>query len=282
MAIYAIPSELEAALHRHDAVAVLHFAAVALVGEAMRDPALYYDINVTGTLRVLDACRAVGIRRLVLSSSCAVYGVPERLPIVESAEQRPISPYGTSKLMAERIVADFARAYGLKHATLRYFNAAGADSDLEVGESREIETHLVPLALDAASGIRPPVAIMGVDYPTADGTAIRDYIHVADLADAHVAALRYLLASEESLVLNLGVGRGHSVLDVLRTVEAVAGRPVPVEHAPRRDGDPAELVADAALARAVLGLTFPRSQSLRTVVHDAWCWHQGRHQARVA
>ncbi len=276
------PARIEATLRRHHAVAVLHFAAVALVGESMRDPGPYYDINVMGTLRVLEACRAARINLLVLSSSCATYGLPERLPITEGAGQHPISPYGMSKLMAERIVADFGRAHAIAHATLRYFNAAGADPAGEIGEAREVETHLIPLALDAVRGVRPPVTVMGTDYPTADGTAVRDYVHVADLADAHVAALRRLLATEGSMVLNLGVGQGHSVFEVLRTAEAVTGRSVPHRRAPRREGDPAELVADANLARATLGLTFARSRSLHAIIRDAWRWHEGRGQARVA
>ena len=233
-----------------------------------------------------DAPRARGLPRgqcppAGLSSSCATYGVPEHLPIAESAEQRPINPYGASKLVAERMVADFARAYGLARATLRYFNAAGADPDAEIGEARETETHLVPLALDAVRGVRPPVAVMGVDYPTADGTAIRDYVHVADLADGHVAALRRLLAAEASLILNLGVGRGHSVLEVLQAIETVTGRPVPFVRAARREAiRPCSL--PTRLARALLGLTFPRSQSLQTIVGDAWRWHKVRGHARAA
>lgn len=273
---------LEDVIQRHRIAAVLHFAAVALVGESVREPELYYDVNVAGTLAVLQACRARGVPHLVLSSSCATYGIPASLPITEGSEQRPINPYGMSKLMAERILADFARSYGISYATLRYFNAAGADPDAEIGEHRRHETHLIPLILDAVRGLRPPVQLMGEDHPTPDGTAIRDYVHVSDLADAHVAALDWLAAGGNALVLNLGTGRGHSVREVIAAAEAVTGRAVPLVSARKRPGDPPELVADATTARWLLRQEFRHSQSLEQIIGDAWRWHEGWTAAHAA
>jgi UDP-glucose-4-epimerase GalE len=212
----------------------------------------------------------------VLSSTCAVYGVPARVPIGEEDPKNPVNPYGASKLMVERILADYEQAYGVRHAALRYFNAAGADLDGEVGEARAVETHLVPLILDGLLGIRPPVSILGEDYPTPDGTAIRDYVHVADLAEAHVAALRRLLDGGPSLQLNLGTGRGHSVREVIACAERVIGCQVPASAGPRRAGDPPELVADPCRARAVLRLDFTLSSSLESIIASAWAWHRKR------
>ena len=203
------------------------------------EPARYYRTNIAGTLSLLDACRARGIDAIVFSSTCAIYGVPERVPIGEDAPQRPANPYGASKLAAERALGDHEQAYGIRHVTLRYFNAAGADPEKEIGECRAVETHLVPLTLDAALGVGPPLRIMGTDYPTPDGTAIRDYVQVTDLAEAHVAALRHLLDGGPSMRLNLGTGRGQSVREVVACVEKVTGRRVPSETASRRLGDSA-------------------------------------------
>lgn len=260
---------------RHRPVGVLHFAALALVGESMTEPGLYYRTNVGGALAVMDAARAAGVEAFVLSSTCAVYGVPPPGPIGEATPPAPINPYGASKLMAERMLADHGAAYGLPYMALRYFNAAGADPEGEIGELRARETHLVPLAVDAMLGRRPPVGVLGTDYPTPDGTAIRDYVHVSDLADAHVRALERLRGGGGSGVLNLGTGRGHSVREVLAAVERAGGAPVPREDRPRRPGDPPSLVADAAAARAALGDGLTARSDLDTIVSTALAWHRG-------
>ena len=259
----------------HRPVGVLHFAALALVGESVQEPGLYYRTNTTGAITVLDACRLHDVKAFVFSSTCAVYGAPERIPIDEATPTRPINPYGASKLMVERILDDYDAAYGLRHMALRYFNAAGADPDGEIGEMRDVETHLVPLALDAILGRRPPLRILGDDYPTPDGTAIRDYIHVSDLAEAHVRALDLLLDGAPSRKINLGVGQGYSVRQVLDAAAAVAGRPVPHQVAPRRPGDPPELVADPRAAFALLGQDLTARSSLARIIETAWAWHVG-------
>lgn len=262
----------------HRPVGVLHFAALALVGESVQAPGLYYRTNVTGAVAVLDACRLHDVPAFVFSSTCAVYGAPDRIPIDEATPTRPINPYGASKLMVERILEDYDAAYGLRHMALRYFNAAGADPDGEIGERRDVETHLVPLALDAILGRRPPLNILGDDYATPDGTAIRDYIHVSDLAEAHVRALDHLLAGGASRKINLGVGQGYSVRQVLDAAAEVAGRPVPHALAPRRPGDPPELVADPRAAFALLGQDLTARSSLARIIETAWAWHVGGSQ----
>jgi UDP-glucose-4-epimerase GalE len=272
-------SRLHDVFKEHQPIAVLHFAALALVGESMQVPALYYRTNVAGAQNVLDACRVHNVPAFVFSSTCAVYGVPESTPIGEQTPTLPVNPYGASKLMVERILADYEMAYGMRYMALRYFNAAGADPDGEIGEARDIETHLVPLALDALLGKRPPLRILGDDYPTPDGTAIRDYIHVSDLADAHVRALDLLLAGEPSCRVNLGTGHGYSVRQVLDAAAAVAGREVPYEIAARRPGDPAELVADPQNAFTLLGRDLTRRSDLASIMQTAWCWHVRQAQA---
>jgi UDP-arabinose 4-epimerase len=256
-------------LARHAPRAVMHFAAFAYVGESVADPALYYFNNVAGTLSLLEAMRAAGVRHLVFSSSCATYGIPAQVPIAEESVQAPINPYGRSKLMVEQILADYGHAYDLRSVSLRYFNAAGADPDGEIGERHDPETHIIPIALDVAAGRRPAVSVFGNDYPTRDGTCVRDFIHVTDLAEAHLLAARKLLAGGESLQINVGNGQGHSVREVIAMVEEVTGRPVAIEWAPRRPGDPPVLVASAERARAVLGWQ-PRFPSLRQIVETAW------------
>jgi UDP-arabinose 4-epimerase len=250
---------------------VLHFAASAYVGESVAEPAKYYDNNVGGMLSLLEACREAGIGTVVLSSSCATYGAPGALPISEDTPQAPINPYGRTKLICEQILRDFGAAYGLNHAALRYFNAAGADPEGALGERHDPETHLIPLALLAAAGRRGALDILGTDYDTPDGTCIRDYIHVSDLARAHVLALAHLLRGGESLALNLGTGRGASIREVVRTVEAVTGRALPVREMPRRPGDPPALVADARRAAQVLGFR-PTLSDLDTIVAHAAPW----------
>jgi len=251
----------------------MHFAACALVGESMTAPSLYYRTNVVGSLNLLEAARLLDIHNFVFSSTCATYGIPDEVPIPEESPQRPINPYGASKLMIERMLVDYEMAYGIRHATLRYFNAAGADPDGEIGETRLTETHLIPLMLDAILGRRPPLQIFGTDYPTLDGTAVRDYIHVADLATAHLKALEYLLREQKSVACNLGTGVGYSVQQVINAAHAVTGHEVPHSFAPRRSGDPFMLVAQSRRAAEVLGLEMPNSMDIKRIIADAWAWH---------
>jgi UDP-arabinose 4-epimerase len=250
---------------------VIHFAAHAYVGESVSEPRKYFHNNVTNTLALLDAMMDVGVERIVFSSTCATYGLPESLPIGEDHPQRPVNPYGESKLFVERILQAYGHAYGLRWTGLRYFNAAGADPDGELGEDHDPETHLIPLVIHAAFGHRPWIDVFGTDYKTSDGTAIRDFIHVTDLADAHVRALRHLRNGGESLALNLGTGTGYSVREVIATVERVGRCSVPVREAPPRPGDPPALVADARRAQSVLGW-HPRYADLDVMVGTAWDW----------
>ena len=259
--------------HRIDAV--MHFAALAYVGESVMAPSRYYDINIHGTRVLLDAMIKAGVPRIVFSSSCAVYGEPAKTPITESASTQPVNPYGFSKLVCERMMEDFGRAYGLKTACLRYFNATGADPTGEIGEDHEPETHLIPLVLDAALGRKSSVQIFGTDYPTPDGTAIRDYVHVTDLARAHVLALEYLLKDGNTIAINLGSGRGTSVWEVIDTARAVTGAEIVASDVQRRAGDPSILLAETTLAKTVLGWSADRSE-LSTVIGDAWRWHSRR------
>jgi UDP-glucose-4-epimerase GalE len=252
--------------------AVMHFAACAYVGESVRDPHLYYSNNVCGTLLLLWAMREVGIPRLVFSSSCATYGQPERMPITEDTPQRPINPYGASKVMAEQICRDFEKAHGIKFVALRYFNACGADLEGEIGERHDPEPHLIPRTLMAADGRLEAFDIYGDDYPTPDGTCVRDFVHVDDLADAHIMAAEYLAKQGVSSEFNIGSGQGHSVREVIRTVEEVTGKSIPQRMAPRRDGDPPVLVADISKARRILKWK-PHASDLRTIVSTAWNWY---------
>jgi UDP-glucose-4-epimerase GalE len=265
-------ARLNAALTQYQPVAAMHFAAYAYVAESVATPELYFRNNVIGSFSLFEALHAVGNLPLVFSSSCAVYGLPEAMPITESMPLRPVNPYGESKLMVERMLHWLGQAHGLRHVALRYFNAAGADPDGAIGERHQPETHLIPLVLGAVAGHAPPVSIFGTDYPTQDGTAIRDYIHVNDLADAHLRALDYLLGGGASVALNLGTGRGHSVREVIATAERVTGRHVPYREAPRREGDPPILVADARRAEAALSWR-PILPNLETMIADAWRWH---------
>ena len=267
------------AIRRYDCRAAMHFAAFALVGESVTDPAKYYDNNVTGTLSLLAGMRQAGCDALVFSSTCAIYGQPEQVPIVEDTRPDPVNPYGASKLMVERVLADFRPAYGLRSVALRYFNACGADPDTEIGELRDPETHLIPRAMMALQGHISDFAVFGTDFDTPDGTAIRDYIHVADLADAHVSALRLLLSGAPGGAFNLGTGQGYSVLDVLRAIERETGEKLPDVSGPRRAGDPAELIANPARARAELGFA-PSRSDLETIVRTAWAWHLRAHPKR--
>jgi len=259
---------------KYQPIGVIHFAALALVGESVTEPALYYRQNVTGAMAVLEASRAAGQPPFVFSSTCAVYGVPPEGKIDEATPKAPINPYGASKLMVERILDDYGNGYGLRSAALRYFNAAGADPDGEIGEFRDVETHLVPNAVEAMLGRKPALKVFGRDYPTPDGTAIRDYVHVADLALAHVRALERLLNGGERFVCNLGTGTGASVSDVIAGIERQSNKQVPHENAPRRAGDPPELVANPALSQELLGDGLTERSDMDTILRTALSWHQ--------
>ncbi|EZP55176.1 UDP-glucose 4-epimerase GalE [Sphingomonas sp. RIT328] len=266
------------AIADHDAAAVIHFAADAYVGESVADPARYYDNNVGGMIGLLAGMRRAGCTRIVFSSTCAVYGSPATLPIDEDTPAEPVNPYGRTKLICEQMLADHAAAYGIDYVALRYFNASGADLDGELGEDRDYEPHLIPRAMLHLLGRLPDFAVFGSDFPTPDGTAIRDYIHVADLAAAHLLALRRLLDGGEAAarVFNLGSGNGHSVAAVLAEIAAVSGRPLAAPRGGRRPGDPPQLVADVALARDALGFT-ARHSALRDIIASAWRWHAQTH-----
>jgi UDP-glucose 4-epimerase len=260
----------------HKIDAVMHFAAFAYVGESVTDPAKYYWNNVVGTLTLLDAMRAHGVTNFVFSSTCATYGNPQQIPIAENHPQHPINPYGAGKLTIERVLQDYDAAYGMKSVIFRYFNAAGADPDGLLGEDHQPETHLIPLVLQAAAGKRAKVSIFGTDYETPDGTCIRDYIHVTDLAQAHVLGLQHLLDNQVSQIFNLGNGSGFSVKQVIDTARSVTGKEVPFEECPRRAGDPAVLIGSSDRARQILGWN-PQYADLTTIVKHAWNWHQRRH-----
>lgn len=264
---------LDRAFRQYSIEAVLHFAAYASVGESMRAPELYFYNNVLNTLNLLEAMRARGVRTIVFSSTCATYGDPRQIPITEDHIQEPINPYGESKRMVERLLHWYGEVYGIRWVALRYFNAAGADPEGELGEDHDPETHLIPLAISAARGVKGDLEIYGTDYDTPDGTAIRDYLHVMDLAEAHLAALRYLDAGGTSTACNLGTGRGHSVREVIAMVERVSGRIVPVREVGRRTGDPPRLVADASRAAHLLGWR-ARQSELQDIVQTAWNWKE--------
>ena len=259
-------------LAKHKPDGVIHFAAHSCVGESVQDPGKYYHNNVSGTLSILEAMRYEEISNLVVSGTCAVYGQVERIPITEDTPTNPTSPYGSSKLFMERMLADFQVAHGLKWASLRYFNAAGCDADGETGERHDPETHLIPRALMAATGDIEMLNLFGDDYPTPDGTCVRDYIHVRDLATAHVAALQYLASGGESLPVNLGSGNGFSVREIIDTIHKVIDKPVPYRMSARRPGDPPKLLADSALAAKLLGWT-PQHSSIDFIIETAWRWH---------
>lgn len=255
--------------------AVVHLAAYAYVGESVIKPEEYYINNVSNTLNLLKVMRTFGCGRMVFSSTCATYGEPNKMPVTEDMPQNPVNPYGRTKLMAEQIFRDYEHAYGMKFAVLRYFNAAGADPEGCIGESHDPETHLIPLVLLAAAGKRKEVCVFGTDYDTPDGSCIRDYIHVEDLADAHLRALAYLERENKSCFLNLGNERGTSVYEVIEAVQKVTGRTFPVRRCPRRPGDPAELVGSSAKARELLGWE-PKYGDIETIVEHAWKWQKTR------
>jgi len=256
---------------QYEIKSVIHFAAYAYVGESMQDPGKYFRNNVINTLQLLEAMHQAAVKTIVFSSSCATYGFPEQSPITESEPQHPVNPYGESKLFVERALGWYATAHGFRYAALRYFNAAGADPDVDIGENHDPETHLIPLVIQAALGRRDTIEIYGTDYPTDDGTAIRDYIHVSDLADAHVKALCFLEDNGTSVALNLGTGQGCSVREMIAAVERTTGCRVPFVETSRRAGDPPVLVADASKARATLAWE-PQFSDLDTIVTTAWKW----------
>ena len=256
--------------------AVMHFAAYAYVGESVENPRKYFRNNAVDALSLLNSAVDAGVRHFVFSSTCAVYGIPDKIPITEQTPREPVNPYGASKLFFENALEAYSRAYGLRSARLRYFNAAGADESGETGELHDPETHLIPLALLASTADGPELQVFGSDYPTPDGTCLRDYIHVTDLADAHVRALQHLEQGGDSLALNLGTGRGHSVLEVIHAAEKATSQPVRRKIGPRRPGDPPILVADATKAEKVLGWTAKRD--LSDIVNSAWKWMRANRQ----
>lgn len=266
-------ARIREALRQFAPDAVIHFAAFAYVGESVADPRLYYDNNAFGTLSLLSAMRDSHVGRLIFSSSCAIYGQPDRVPITEDANQLPINPYGASKMMAEQMCRDFDKAHGIRFAALRYFNACGCDPEGEIGERHDPEPHVIPRALMAADGQIESFEIYGDDYATPDGTCIRDFVHVNDLADAHIAAAEYLAKGAGSDAFNIGTGRGSSVRQILETIEPVTGKSVPQKVIARREGDPAVLVADTSKARCALNWK-PRCSDLETIVSTAWNWHR--------
>ncbi|MDY6936085.1 MAG: UDP-glucose 4-epimerase GalE [Cyanobacteriota bacterium] len=259
-----------------DIAAVIHFAAYAYVGESVSDPAKYYRNNVIGTLTLLEAMVAANVKKFVFSSTCATYGVPKTIPIPEDHPQDPINPYGRSKLMVERILADFDRAYDFNSVIFRYFNAAGADPEGLLGEDHNPETHLIPLVLQTALGKRESISIFGTDYPTPDGTCVRDYIHVTDLATAHLQGLEYLLDGGKSEIFNLGNGSGFSVKETIEAARKITGREIKAIECDRRPGDPPALVGSSDKARNLLGWS-PQHSDIDTILTHAWQWHQKRH-----
>lgn len=269
------PRSLAAVFERHDFTAVVHFAAFAYVEESVRDPALYYRNNVVGSMNLLDAMLRAGVKNVVFSSTCATYGVPSRAPINEEESRNPINPYGHSKMMIEQLLEDYSSSYGLRACSLRYFNAAGADPEGEIGESHDPEPHLIPNVLSAGAGRGRRLKVYGNDYPTPDGTCVRDFVHVVDLAEAHCLALEYLADNPGSHAFNLGSEQGHSVLEVIRTAESELGLIVPYDLAPRRPGDPPVLVADSSRAQRELRWV-RRHSGIAEILRTAWQWERAR------
>ncbi len=264
-------ARLDEVLAKHKPAAILHFAALIEVGESVKDPVAFYENNVIGTLTLLAAAQAAGIRNFVFSSTCATYGLPQSVPLDETHRQVPINPYGQTKYIVEQALSDYDKYTGFRSVVLRYFNAAGADFEGRIGEWHQPETHAIPLAIDAALGRREGFKVFGSDYETRDGTCVRDYIHVLDLADAHVRAVEYLLRGGESVALNLGTGTGTTVKELLSTIEDVSAKPFPVEYVGRREGDSHTLVANNDKAREVLG--WVPQHDLSQIIRSAWNWH---------
>ncbi|MBB3570745.1 MULTISPECIES: UDP-glucose 4-epimerase GalE [unclassified Rhizobium] len=269
-------ARLDEVLAKHKPAAILHFAALIEVGESVKDPVSFYENNVIGTLTLLSAAQAAGVKAFVFSSTCATYGLPQSVPLDESHQQVPINPYGRTKYIVEQALADYDQYKGLRSVILRYFNAAGADFEGRIGEWHTPETHAIPLAIDAALGRRQGFKVFGSDYDTRDGTCVRDYIHVLDLADAHVRAVEYLLEGGDSVALNLGTGTGTTVKELLGTIETVSNRPFPVEYVGRREGDSTTLVANNDKARDILG--WSPQYDLTEIIQSAWNWHAKSNQ----
>lgn len=265
--------QLRLIFQKYDIQAVMHFAAFAYVGESVAEPRKYYQNNLVNTLNLMDIMLEFGVKTFIFSSSCATYGIPYEIPIPENHPQNPINPYGRSKLMVENILADYSQSYDLRYVSLRYFNAAGADPKAEIGELHEPETHLIPLILDTACGRSNHVQIYGTDYDTPDGTCVRDYIHVTDLAHAHILALRYLQDGGKSTLFNLGNGKGFSVWELIKCARKVTGKDIRFQETARRPGDPPTLVGSAYKAQTVLGWK-PKHHDLEKIVESAWHWHQ--------
>ncbi|WP_168878799.1 UDP-glucose 4-epimerase GalE [Rhizobium sp. P28RR-XV] len=269
-------ARLDEVLAKHKPAAILHFAALIEVGESVKDPVSFYENNVIGTLTLLSAAQAAGVKAFVFSSTCATYGLPQSVPLDESHRQVPINPYGRTKYIVEQALADYDQYKDLRSVVLRYFNAAGADFEGRIGEWHTPETHAIPLAIDAALGRRQGFKVFGSDYDTRDGTCVRDYIHVLDLADAHVRAVEYLLRGGDSVALNLGTGTGTTVKELLGTIETVSNRPFPVEYVGRREGDSTTLVANNDKARDILG--WSPQYDLTEIIQSAWNWHAKSNQ----
>ncbi len=264
---------LDKTFKKYQPIAVMHFAANAIVSESMKDPQKYYTNNVSGTINLLNAMLENNVKNIIFSSTCATYGMPKYTPICEKHSNLPISPYGSSKHMIEQILKDYDKAYGLKYIILRYFNAAGADFDAEIGEDHKLETHLIPLVIDTALNIYDNLSIYGKDFDTKDGTAIRDYIHVEDLADAHLKALTYLLNNNQSDIFNLGSEKGYSVLEIIQNIEAILNIKIPITYKPKRLGDPPVLFADSSKAKNILNWQ-ARYSDLETIIKTALKWHR--------
>ncbi|KGF48273.1 UDP-glucose 4-epimerase [Veillonella montpellierensis DNF00314] len=265
--------EVENILKEHKIEGVMHFAAHSQVGESMVHPSIYYENNVVGSYRLIEAARRAGIRHFVFSSTAAVYGEPDRIPIIETASLAPTNVYGRTKLMIEQILKDYSDSYGMHYVALRYFNAAGADESGVIGEDHTPETHLIPLVLATALGQRKEITVFGTDYDTADGTCIRDYIHVNDLAQAHVLAMKYLKEGGNSIAFNLGSGHGFSVKEIIETAKRVTGIDFPVSYGSRRAGDPSVLIASSDLIKRLVGWN-PQYSNVDKIIGDAWQWHQ--------
>lgn len=268
-------SRVDEVLRQYNPAAIIHFAGCTSANESLSHPAKYYSNNINGTLTLLDAMRAYARIPMIFSSTCAIYGIPLQTPIAENHPQQPITPYGFSKYIIEKLLANSSSPYDFPFMALRYFNASGADLDGEIGEAHDPETHLIPLAIEAALGKRPCLEIYGTDYPTEDGTAIRDYVHVSDLAEIHVKALRYILDGQASQILNVGSGKGYSVRQVIQAIERISGASLNIREAARRLGDPPVLVADTQRCKDLLEWT-PKYSSLQQIIENAWSWHAGQ------